>query len=466
MEAPGRAVNLAFLHLQAGNNRYEIHNVPHRDLPAYERAYKAKELEFQEFYAERPFTEERVVSRSECQADPFYIKYQNNIIFGSLALASVYAVYRFARPLFIDMKEAQALYQKCRYYYHQTTFGFIMSGRGYFENNNFSKSVPFVGLSFSPSSIRNGFIMTGVTKISIPMGLMYVALFKAPIVPSRNLHTISFIRERHVLDNEKRDDQYVCPISDKLLSVTEGRSPIRYHNRLFDSDALVGLWLKRGRCVVPEERQAVDLYGRAARVFEIPEQNIRQIVDFRISMQEAAQMAVGKNGRFTQIAINVLGISLKAVQYFDSEVPRIVEEVMRGDTMQGVLNKIPKEDLEILANLISDQEAQWSDIFSQALRIVGGLRVTIQEKINFNPTCYVFDYFMKQRCYQIQHDEAYQTFLLKKKIKAFRDLKIEYLQSNISEDVLDSQMELERLKRFKLKTGVNLGGFVEVVEEV
>ena len=92
--------------------------------------------------------------------------------------------------------------------------------------------------------------------------------------------------------------------------------------------------------------------------------------------------------------------------------------------------------------------------------------MTIQEKINFNPTCYVFDYFMKQRCYQIQHDEAYQTFLLKKKIKAFRDLKIEYLQSNISEDVLDSQMELERLKRFKLKTGVNLGGFVEVVEEV
>ena len=74
MEAPGRAVNLAFLHLQAGNNRYEIHNVPHRDLPAYERAYKAKELEFQEFYAERPFTEERVVSRSECQADPFYIR--------------------------------------------------------------------------------------------------------------------------------------------------------------------------------------------------------------------------------------------------------------------------------------------------------------------------------------------------------------------------------------------------------
>ena len=129
--------------------------------------------------------------------------------------------------------------------------------------------------------------------------------------------------------------------------------------------------------------------------------------------------------------------------------------------MQGVLNEIPEEDLEILANLIRDQEAQWSDIFSQALRIVGGLRVTIQEKINFNPTCYVFDYFMKQRCYQIQHDEAYQTFLLKKKIKAFRDLKIEYLQSNLSEDVLDSQVALERINRFKLETGVDLGQCVE-----
>jgi hypothetical protein len=74
MEAPGRAVNSAFLHLQAGNDRYEIRNVPQRDLAAYEQAYKAEE---QGFYAEMPFTEERVVSRSEFQADPFYIIWGN-----------------------------------------------------------------------------------------------------------------------------------------------------------------------------------------------------------------------------------------------------------------------------------------------------------------------------------------------------------------------------------------------------
>ena len=221
------------------------------------------------------------------------------------------------------------------------------------------------------------------------------------------------------------------------------------------------MWLKRGRCVVPEQRQAVDLYGRAARVFEIPEQNIRQIVDFRISMQEAAQMAVKKNGRFTQIAIDVLGVSSKAVQYFDSEIPRIVEEVMRRDTMQRILKEIPEEAVVSLVYLIRDQEVQRSEIFSQALRIVGELRVTIRGEIKFNPTCYVFDYFMKKICDQTQHDKAYQTFLLKKKTEAFRDLKIEYLQSNLSEDVLDSQVAHERINRFKLETGVDLGQCVE-----
>lgn len=221
------------------------------------------------------------------------------------------------------------------------------------------------------------------------------------------------------------------------------------------------MWLKRGRCVVPEQRQAVNLYGRAARVFEIPEQNIRQIVDFRISMQEAAQMAVEKNGRFTQIAIDVLGVSSKAVQYFDSEIPRIVEEVMRRDTMQRILKEIPEEDVVSLVYLIRDQEVQRSEIFSKALRIVGELRVTIRGEIKFNPTCYVFDYFMKKIRDQTQHDKAYQTFLLKKKTEAFRDLKIEYLQSNLSEDVFDSQVALERINRFKLETGVDLGQCVE-----
>ncbi|WP_316359207.1 hypothetical protein [Candidatus Neptunichlamydia sp. REUL1] len=67
-------IDSAFHHFGNGSDRYVIHNVTRDNLSAYDQAYKAK---VQKFYEEVPFAEERIVSRSEFQADPFYIKYQN-----------------------------------------------------------------------------------------------------------------------------------------------------------------------------------------------------------------------------------------------------------------------------------------------------------------------------------------------------------------------------------------------------